>query len=636
MNRSEVLKYRPEIDGLRAISVMSVIIYHAGVSAISGGFIGVDVFFVISGFLITSIIMRELDNGSFSLYSFYERRAKRILPPLFITILITLPLAFFFLIPSQIKDVGQSIVAVSFFLSNYFFYLETDYFNQFNNNAPLLHTWSLAVEEQFYLIFPLLMIMLSKSRRMIITSFFLIAAFSLYFAHSGAITSPNLTFYSIHTRAWELIAGSICAFFMSCNAFSKYLDSKRNSKNLEIIAIACLVIIIASFFFFDKKTLHPSLFTLVPVLASAILITISGHTYFCKKILSNTVLVKIGLISYGLYLFHNPLFSSIDIYFDNLVDEKIYYKLMLILPVFLLSIASYLYVEKPIRKYRNIKPFRLIATSSVCLLLFSSVGLLIHKTNGFRSFYVNKLESAGMEMLVDVESERARILKLRERYFPSDQPFDCEDGCSKILLLGDSFGNDAYMSMSTIASHWQVRYIYLDDECMADFIAADMEGEPGIKCKNKDVIAGELLKQATNVVITAKWQESTYQAGFDLARYIESSYQKEITLVGSILFTDLASLSIKAWRSDMDLQKLPEITYKYQRWDRVRISDKLKSAVKQQGTIKWIDKKHFFCDYRKETCNLFDEKREPLIWDNAHLTSRAYAAYGKFLADGVL
>ena len=189
------MKYRAEIDGLRAIAVVPVILFHAGFEQFSGGFVGVDVFFVISGYLITTIILSEKESGTFSLINFYERRARRILPALFLVMFVSLPFAWIWLMPSDMKDFSQSLVAVSTFSSNILFWRETGYWGTTNELKPLLHTWSIAVEEQYYIFFPIfLMLMWRFRKRWILNSFMLITVISLLASQWGAYNKPSTNF----------------------------------------------------------------------------------------------------------------------------------------------------------------------------------------------------------------------------------------------------------------------------------------------------------------------------------------------------------------------------------------------------------------------------------------------------------
>ena len=213
------VNYRPEIDGLRALAVFPVVLYHGGFSFFGGGFIGVDVFFVISGYLITTIILKDLEENSFSLINFYERRARRILPALFLVIIFSSILAFVFLTRSEVGSYFRSVVASILFYSNYYFYKTTPYFRSESDLEPLIHTWSLSIEEQFYVIFPLFLIFLNKYfKDKILIILILGFLFSLNVCHIAALkTGGTFNFYFTLTRAWELALGSISAYFIFKN-----------------------------------------------------------------------------------------------------------------------------------------------------------------------------------------------------------------------------------------------------------------------------------------------------------------------------------------------------------------------------------------------------------------------------------
>ncbi len=209
------MQHRPEIDGLRALAVVPVIFFHAGIEAFSGGFVGVDIFFVISGFLITTILVGDLERGDFSIGRFYERRIRRILPALFFVVACITPVAVALMIPMQLEDFARSALAVVFFVSNILFWRETGYFAPAAEEQPLLHTWSLSVEEQFYVLFPLALAALWRFGRQRTTLVFAaIAVVSLAASEVGWRVAPTGNFYLLPTRAWELLAGSLCAFVL--------------------------------------------------------------------------------------------------------------------------------------------------------------------------------------------------------------------------------------------------------------------------------------------------------------------------------------------------------------------------------------------------------------------------------------
>ena len=208
--------YRREIDGLRALAVLAVILFHTGFAAVSGGFVGVDIFFVISGYLITTILINDIEKGSFSLLNFYERRARRILPSLFFVMFFTLPLAWFWMQPQDLKSFSESLVAVPLFLSNLLFYLKSGYFDAASELEPLLHTWSLAIEEQYYLLFPLfLMLTWNLGKNVIISLLLLVAIGSVLGAHWGSANHPSFTFYLLPTRVFEILIGALISLFIN-------------------------------------------------------------------------------------------------------------------------------------------------------------------------------------------------------------------------------------------------------------------------------------------------------------------------------------------------------------------------------------------------------------------------------------
>ena len=297
------MKYRAEIDGLRALAVMPVILFHAGFEWFSGGFVGVDVFFVISGYLITTILISEMAEGKFSIISFYERRARRILPALYFLLIIAL-LYGLFTSPFFARDIFQSIFATTVFAENILLYIESsNYFDVGVDDKLLFHTWSLGVEEQYYLFFPIFLFFtwsFGKKKIFWILSGF--AFFSLMLSEWSWRNEPIANFYLAPTRAWELFAGSLIAF---------YID-KRGQQSGQIKAFAGISLIACAIYFYDETTPFPSLYTLVPVIGAALIIIFADSQTFIAKIISNKYLVGIGLISYSAYLWHQPIFVLYD------------------------------------------------------------------------------------------------------------------------------------------------------------------------------------------------------------------------------------------------------------------------------------------------------------------------------------
>lgn len=294
------MDYRPEIDGLRALAVLPVVLFHAGYGLFQGGYVGVDIFFVISGYLITSILIKDMDRGAFSYLSFVERRVRRIAPALFTLVFLVILFGWVLLDLNQLAQLGSYVIGTITFSSNFVALSENNYFDAASELNPLLHTWSLAVEEQFYLIFPfiLLLIWRLKARGRVIA---LLALFALSFLISewGWRHEPEINFYFTLSRFWEILTGCLIALWLT----------RAQPKGNSGLALLGLALIACAIFFFRADTPFPSFYTLAPVLGTALVIVFAQGQTLVGRALSNRVLVQIGLISYSVYLFHQPIFA---------------------------------------------------------------------------------------------------------------------------------------------------------------------------------------------------------------------------------------------------------------------------------------------------------------------------------------
>jgi peptidoglycan/LPS O-acetylase OafA/YrhL len=348
------IKYRPEIDGLRAIAVVSVILYHSkitilGYQSFKGGFIGVDIFFLISGYLISSIILKELvTTGSFNFKYFYERRIRRILPVLLFVMLVSLPFAWMYLFPNKFIDYSKSILYSLGFISNfYFWYTGQEYGAESGLLKPFLHTWSLSVEEQYYIFFPIVLLFLFEYFKKYLIHFLIIIFFiSLGLADWGSVNYPSLNFYALPTRVWEFLAGSILAYFEILLG-----HRSKNKTFVLVLPILGLFLIGHTILFFNDKIPHPSFYTLSSIIGVCLIIWFSQKNEPVYKLLSSKLFVGIGVISYSLYLWHYPAFA-----FDKIIEftpRDTLGKLSVILITILLSIVSYYFIELPARNKKN-------------------------------------------------------------------------------------------------------------------------------------------------------------------------------------------------------------------------------------------------------------------------------------------
>src|SRR3984885_1084691 len=291
-------RYRPDIDGLRAIAVLLGVWFHAFPEAIPGGFVGVDIFLVISGFLITGILVRELDQQRFSLLGFYMRRIRRIFPALIVVLAVTLVLGWLWMLPAAYAQLSADVFASAAFVSNIALLLQSGYFDIESGKKPLLHLWSLGIEEQFYLFWPLILMLATRLRLRIlaVASVIGIASFALNVALIGS--DPVATFYLPFTRAWELLAGAALACGWNQLRQTGAASNWRAAVGLLLIAVAACVL--------DSKSAFPGWWAVLPVAGAALLLS-APAAWGCRHLLSSDAMVWIGLISYPLYLWHWPL-----------------------------------------------------------------------------------------------------------------------------------------------------------------------------------------------------------------------------------------------------------------------------------------------------------------------------------------
>ena len=456
------ISYRPEIDGLRAIAVLSVIFYHAqvtfyGHNYFASGFIGVDIFFVISGYLITSIIFKELlTTGKFSFTYFYERRIRRILPVLFTVMLISLPAAWFLLLPSSLEDFSKSILYSLGFSSNFYFWFSNSVYGAESSLLkPFLHTWSLSIEEQFYVLFPIICIFLFTFFRRFLLVFFLLGlVISLGAADWGSKNYPSFNFYVLPTRAWELLAGTILAY-LEITLGSR---SKNQILNLTMPGLGLLLIIL-SIFFFNDKIFHPSFYTLLPIIGVCLIIWFSDKDDIVTQILSSKIFVGCGLISYSLYLWHYSVFAFVRIagFPDSVFKKPLVGSLIL-----LLSIASYYLIEKPARnKNVKFKKVFLALIFTIFLIVTFSFYTLKNDGNKTRSHFP-KIVANTLETL-DYRNNTQNGLRCSNR---SGKDGFCifnqlENNKGDIILLGDSLTDALLANFIDQISNTKFRLVHM-------------------------------------------------------------------------------------------------------------------------------------------------------------------------------
>lgn len=431
------LRYRPEIDGLRAIAVIAVVLYHAeftllGINLFKGGFIGVDVFFVISGYLITGIILKGIVANSFTYANFYERRARRILPALFTVMAASIPFAMALMQLNPLKEFSGSALSSLFYSSNVWFWLEDSYTAEPSALKPFLHTWSLSVEEQFYFVFPITLLLIWRfARSHMLAIFVLLFLLSLQWAQLGSRLFVDATFFLLPARGWELLAGAILAKIQ--------LDKGRGDNpilNTTMPALG-LFLITYAFVFFDDQMRHPAYITLLPVVGTMLLIWFCKPGELVSKVLSSKPMVGVGLVSYSLYLWHFPIFV-----FSRIADfTSASDRLLQIALAILLAAATYFLIEKPTRDSSR-------TSSQFIVTLLIVVFCLLVSAFGYQYYHSNKAleEFVVADRVFDVEKEKSRRFEYSKRVCPSIGWAQCskpQAGKTNVLVVGDSMAPDA-------------------------------------------------------------------------------------------------------------------------------------------------------------------------------------------------
>jgi peptidoglycan/LPS O-acetylase OafA/YrhL len=372
-------EYRPDIDGLRTIAVLPVVFYHAGLG-FSGGFIGVDIFFVISGFLITSVVLTDIERNAFSLVGFYERRARRIFPALFAVFIATTAVATAIMLPWDLENYGKSAVFAAAFLANFWFYSQQGYFTDAAELSPLLHTWSLGVEEQFYFVFPLILLFVSSRLRSVWVFTLLVALLFLSLALSiiELRSDQDAAFYLSQFRFWELLIGSALAFADRKN----WLDGlTRWPVAANLLAVCALVGISVAVFTYGPETLFPGAAALLPCIGAAIIIAVGAKTpNLVSKILSTSAPVFIGKISYSLYLWHWPVIAFA--YYIGGEDLEGMKGVFCVAVALVLSLLSYFLIEQPFRNRAWLSQRVVLGSSILAMGAIVGFGAVLAKYDG--------------------------------------------------------------------------------------------------------------------------------------------------------------------------------------------------------------------------------------------------------------
>lgn len=495
------MAYRNEIDGLRAIAVTSVIISHAGFAWMPGGFAGVDVFFVISGFLITGIILRDLERDQFTFRDFYARRARRIFPALFFMLIVVSAYAWLVMSPSQVQDLSASTFFSVLFLSNFFFIDFVDYFAPAAGLIPLLHTWSLGIEEQFYILFPMVALVafrFGKKRGFWVTvAVLLLASFAL--SEWGWRNEPRGNYFFSPSRFWEILLGSMAALWCA---------KRENNGNTAAAALG-LGALCLGFFIYNDDTLFPSYLTLLPTLGTALVLIYARGANFTAKILQLPPLRFVGLISFSAYLWHQPVFVFARI--EGYETAHPTTAFILIAVILALSSATWYFVEQPFRNpsatFARLWPL-VLGAGATALIALSVVGYATSVP--MMRFDADDQKMLETTRLIASDYQRHIGRPYERRVFAQNDPRP------KVAIIGDSFGrdlmnvlNERQILQGLDASYWVISHI-----CAPFFLDKDADEQlrhiwDSVECDQYDRYRSpkmiRAVAEADIIVLASNW-----------------------------------------------------------------------------------------------------------------------------------
>jgi peptidoglycan/LPS O-acetylase OafA/YrhL len=520
MLSSSSSRYRPDIDGLRAIAVLLVVCFHAFPEAMRGGFIGVDIFFVISGFLITGIIARELDQQRFSLLAFYNRRVRRIFPALIVVLAVTLLLGWLWMLPAAYAQLSADVFASAAFFSNFAQLAQSGYFDIESAKKPLLHIWSLGIEEQFYLFWPLILMLVARLRLSFLAaaSVIALASFALNVALIGS--NPVATFYLPFTRAWELAIGALLACGWSQIGQTSHASNLRAAIGLVLIAVAAGVL--------DTQRAFPGWWALLPVTGSALLLS-APTAWVCRRVLASPPMVWIGLISYPLYLWHWPLlvfFAIIKFAPLTLLERGLIVGLS-----FALAWLTYRFVETP---FRFGAPSRLrIASLCAAMVLIAAAGGIVVEGRGF-----NFRLPAEIREMADVRTDSSKW-RFHQCLLDLAREMSFAEGCVDrdrqplVLVWGDS---TAGALLPGLRKAQQVRDFGIAQFTSSSCIPAlniDVAGTPNCRAINDKVLSLAQQIQPDIVILHSTWDR--YLDGVaDTVTALKQKTNARIIVLGSV------------------------------------------------------------------------------------------------------
>jgi peptidoglycan/LPS O-acetylase OafA/YrhL len=637
MEKSTHLKYRPDIDGLRAYAVLAVVGYHLSPNWVKGGFIGVDVFFVISGYLISTIIFKKLATDSFSILEFYSRRVKRIFPALIIVMITCMVIGWFIYLPYEFSQLNKHIAAGASFLSNLILWNESGYFDTESSAKPLLHLWSLGIEEQFYIFWPCFLWFAWKNKLNIFRLTIIITILSFIYSFSITNSDPSTAFYSPFSRIWELLIGSILSYLelYRKNNLERLMFKIRNMSSI----IGITIIGVATLFLTSATTNFPVFWALVPTIGAVLIITSGPKAWLNRYILSNKVLVWIGLISFPLYLWHWPLI----VFTKHITDGNLSYTHMLLIftSSIILSWLTKEYIETPIRENKKrltlTKPTLII----MCLVLASSVALM--KIKGLSRFgsetvlLLSKIKTKDNDIrMKDLYGKKHCFKYKRNQTVEMFLQNECVDvhfpNKPIVFLLGDSHSASLSLGLIPFFKNFDVNFLQVSTGWC----------EPTNNLYNNS-ICDDIFKMALErisllkpelLILNLSWmtaRKPTYfKPGVDYIEYVinyikdlKSRGVKKIFVIGQIPTWEKSLPDVLLKYFVKKNLPIPSKTFEGLDKDSLNMDKEMRNIAYPKG-VTYFSVTDILCDHNGCLTKIGDKLETDLVaWDYGHLTKKA-------------
>lgn len=615
------LKYRPEIDGIRAIAVISVLLFHLEYKFIPGGFVGVDVFFVISGYLITQLIYKDAHAGNFSFKRFYIRRVKRLAPALIAVLFATFAISCVFLTPDHFQRFAGALLSSLLSVSNIFFWLESGYFDASAELKPLLHTWSLSVEEQFYFVWPALIFLCRKqSPRVLLGVFLVLGVISLLAAKMLNAQQPSATFFLMPFRVYEFALGAGLAMLPMAGVIK--------GRMRELACLAGLLMVGYSVLYFDKTTPFPDLYALVPCVGAVLLIA-GGGAPITGLLLRNSLSVWLGKISYSLYLVHWPIVVLYKhVTFEDVVVGKA--RIALLIITLIAAIVLYRTVENRFRVSRSDQ-----STTASRQGLWFVVPLLLIALAG-HAYAFNGWSARFDQTVIAAIGDIGQKQQIRRQFIEtpdslSNTPFD--DGSKlNVLVMGDSHATDIFNALyfnlqdkNTVS----LRRLEIDDVCLHMFAgeeAPELTSNVQIRCNAHfaAVHTSQLLTTAHRIIISTRWEMSSLQYLDEFADFLQQDNREMIIMGRTVEFKNVPSLVLKQGLTDDITRQMSQA--------RSSNLDELNKVIQQRSAelgVPFVDKVPYLCDVPNDTCDVIDADGKLLYTDYGHWSVEGAKYFGQ-------